>query len=202
MKTANKNKLAIFLSFALLVALVPAQAQQRGGNQSSGKQQTTNSKGSQKGSNTPGKVSRDQVNYKKNTSKVTAVRNLPTQSNQVSYKNTTYRVHNGRYYTNSGGKYIPVAPAVGLQINALPLGYVNILFGNRNYHYYDGIFYSSYNNGYQVISPEVGMIVEALPADYEKVEINGIVYYEYNNVLYQKVNTPNGKGYEVVGTIE
>ncbi len=161
MKAINNLKSVLFIvSFFLLTLTFQVNAQQNRGRQQE-KQQTKSNRGSENNGHGVGTIARSQVTYKKRATKVTAVRNLPTSSKRVTYNNTTYQVSNGRYYTNNGGKYLPVVPSIGLRIDALPIGFINVLFGNHPYYYYDGIFYSGSNNNYEVIAPQ-----ERMPGSY------------------------------------
>lgn len=146
-------------------------------------------------------MSSTKVTYKKPTKKVTSVRSLPKKT-VVKYKDQNYYYANNRYYTQSRGRYIVIAPKVGFRINVLPSNYRSVRFNNRNYYNADGIFYIQINNQYEVVDPEVGTIVYELPDDYEKVTIDGQTYYEYANILYEKVQIDGIRAYEVVGIID
>jgi hypothetical protein len=142
-----------------------------------------------------------QVRYKTPKRKVVAVRNIPNRKT-VRYNGQNYYYSNNKYYTQSRGSYIVIAPKVGFRINVLPTNYRRIHFNNRNYFNANGIFYVQINNEYEVVDPEVGTIVYELPEDYEKVVIDDQTYYEYANILYEKVQVDGTRAYEVVGIIE
>ena len=198
-----KNRILIALfSIAMLYSLaIPMHAQNRR-NQSS--QETRHSKKTRKVVITtrPGRIQRARVVYRRPTTRVVAVRRLPKNTVVIPYNGLRYHYANGHYYRYYGGSYIVVAPHIGLRVRALPIGFMTIYLGPTRYFYFDGIYYSPADNQYRVVEPEIGMIVSVLPVDYEKVAIDGQTYYEYNNVLYKKVNTDNGKAYEVVGIID
>jgi hypothetical protein len=140
------------------------------------------------------------VTYKKKQRKVVAVRNLPNRT-VVRNNGQNYYYSNNRFYTQSRGSYIVIAPKIGFRIHVLPANYRRIHFNNRNYYNADGIFYVQINNEYEVVDPEIGTIVYELPEDYEKVVIDDQTYYEYANILYEKIQVDGTRAYEVVGII-
>lgn len=206
MKTGNfwQATLAVLvLSTSVLYAT--AQSGNRQQQTSRKEQQSSDSKNTKSTQQTTnvGKVARNQVTYKKSSQKVSSVRELPSQTKTATHNNVSYHYDDkGKFYTNHGGRYVNVAPSVGLRVSSIPSGSVSVSLGNLIFYYFEGIFYNKVSGGYEVAQPEVGVIVDALPAGYEKVEIRGVAYYEYNNVLYQKVKTGRGSGYEVVGYID
>ncbi|MFZ1808879.1 MAG: DUF6515 family protein [Cyclobacteriaceae bacterium] len=148
-----------------------------------------------------GKVPSTKVIYKTPQKKVVSVRTIPNRT-VIKYKNQNYYYANNKYYTQSRGRYIVIAPKVGFRIKVLPVNYKRIRFNTYNYYYAQGIFYVQINNDYEVVDPEVGTVVDELPADYEKVTIDGETYYEYANILYEKVQVNGARAYEVVGIID
>ncbi|MGB5418237.1 DUF6515 family protein [Algibacter sp.] len=147
------------------------------------------------------RVSSTQVTYKTPKKKVVSVRNVPNRA-VINHKGQNYYYSNNKYYTQSRGRYIVIAPKVGFRIKTLPPNYKQIRFNNHIYFNVSGIFYTQINNNYEVIDPEIGTIVYELPDDYEKVIIDGLTYYEYANILYEKVQVDGSRAYEVVGIID
>ena len=141
------------------------------------------------------------VTYKKPTRKVISVRNVPNKT-VISHKGSKYYYANNKYYTQSRGRYIAIAPKIGFRVSVLPSNYRRIQFNNRNYYNAQGVFYIQVNNVYEVVEPEIGTIVYELPNDYEKVVIDGLTYYEYANILYEKIQYNGTRAYEVVGIID
>ncbi|MDP5105442.1 MAG: DUF6515 family protein [Polaribacter sp.] len=141
------------------------------------------------------------VTYKKQQRKVVAVRNLPNRT-VVRNNGQDYYYANNRFYTQSRGSYIAIAPKIGFRINVLPTNYRRIQFNNHHYYNANGIFYVQLHNEYEVVDPEIGTIVYELPEDYEKVILNDQTYYEYANILYEKIQVNGTRAYEVVGIIE
>ena len=147
------------------------------------------------------RISSSKVTYKKPTRKVVSVRSVPNKT-VVKHNGQSYYYANNRYYTQSRGRYIVIAPKVGFRIKTLPQNYKRVRFNNRDYYSVNGTFYISYNNEYEVVEPEIGTVVYELPEDYEKVVIDNQTYYEYANILYEKVQVDGTRAYEVVGIID
>ncbi|WP_054850996.1 DUF6515 family protein [Olleya sp. ITB9] len=147
------------------------------------------------------RVPSTKVTYKTPKRKVVSVRNVQNKT-VVTHRGQNYYYANNKYYTQSRGRYIVIAPKVGFRIKTLPVNYKRVRYNNHNYYNAHGIFYIQINNQYEVVDPEVGTIVYELPDDYEKVVINDETYYEYANILYEKVQIDGTRAYEVVGIIE
>ncbi|AUC76595.1 MULTISPECIES: DUF6515 family protein [unclassified Olleya] len=147
------------------------------------------------------RVSSKAVVYKTPKRKVVSVRTVPNRT-VIVHKGHNYYYANNKYYTQSRGRYIAIAPKVGFKIKVLPTNSKRIRYNNHNYYNAYGIFYVQVNNEYEVVEPEVGTLVYELPDDYEKVVINDETYYEYANVLYEKTQVNGARAYEVVGIID
>ncbi|MEL0642942.1 DUF6515 family protein [Olleya sp. Ti.3.14] len=147
------------------------------------------------------RVPSTKVTYKTPKRKVVSVRNVPNRT-LVVHKGQNYYYANNKYYTQSRGRYIVIAPKVGFRIKTLPVNYKRVRYNNHNYFNAHGIFYIQINNQYEVVDPEVGTIVYELPDDYEKVVINDETYYEFANILYEKIQIDGTRAYEVVDIIE
>ncbi|WP_077399488.1 DUF6515 family protein [Cellulophaga omnivescoria] len=147
------------------------------------------------------RVPSTKVTYKTPKKKIVSVRTVPNKT-VVKHKGVNYYYANNKFYTQSRGRYIAIAPKVGFRINVLPTNYKRVRFNNRNYYNVQGIFYVQINNQYEVVDPEVGTIVYELPSNYEKVTIDGQTYFEFANVLYEKVQVNGTRAYEVVGIID
>ncbi|MFD2541455.1 DUF6515 family protein [Lacinutrix gracilariae] len=147
------------------------------------------------------RIPKSKVTYKKPTKKVVSVRSVPNKT-VIKHNGQSYYYANNKFYTQSSGRYIVIAPKVGFRIKVLPTHYKRIAYRNGFYFNVDGIFYTQINNEYEVVDPEIGTIVYELPEDYEKVTIDNQTYYEYANVLYEKVQVDGTRAYEVVGIID
>ncbi|WP_299782209.1 DUF6515 family protein [uncultured Formosa sp.] len=147
------------------------------------------------------KVPSSKVTYKRESRKVVSVRQIPNKT-VLKHNGENYYYSNNKFYTQSRGRYVPIAPKVGFRIKVLPPSYKRIQYDTHNYFNANGVFYIEINNQYEVVDPEVGTIVYDLPDGYEKVVVDGLSYYEYANVLYEKVQVNDTRAYEVVGIIE
>ncbi|WP_253256093.1 DUF6515 family protein [Formosa algae] len=138
---------------------------------------------------------------KKKSRKVVAVRSIPNKT-VVKHNGENYYYSNNKFYAQSRGSYVAIAPKVGFKVRVLPANYKRIRYNSRDYYNANGTFYIEINNQYEVVDPEIGTIVYSLPDGYEKVVIDGMSYYEYANILYEKVQVNDTRAYEVVGIIE
>ncbi|WP_234369067.1 DUF6515 family protein [Brumimicrobium mesophilum] len=118
------------------------------------------------------------------------------------HRGNNYYYSINKYYTQSRGHYIRIAPIVGFRIGFLPNNYRKIQYNNYVYYNANGVFYKQINTEYEVVNPEIGSVVYELPDDYEKVVINNVIYYEYANILYEKIQIDGTRAYEVVGIID
>jgi len=154
-----------------------------------------------KKSNVKNRIPSTRVTYRTPQKKVVSVRNVPNRI-IINHRGQQYYYANNRYYTQSRGRYIVIAPKVGFRIRVLPSNYIRVNYNNFTYFNAQGIFYRQLNNEYEVVDPEIGTLVYELPDNYEKVTLDGQTYYEYANVLYEKVQVDGTRAYEVVGIIE
>ena len=140
------------------------------------------------------------VTYK-GAPRVSVQRVLPNSRATLRLRNRNYYYNDGRFYAYNNSRYICVAPPIGLRIGALPFGFLEIAGAASLFYYYGGVFYIQDNNEYVVADPPVGAIVYDLPAEADEVQIDGKTYFQYNGILYKRVNTGNGKGFQVVGKL-
>ena len=196
MKALIKVYVLPSLFFIACVTQISAQSRRSSTTSSNNKTTTTVTR-----TTTNSRVPSSKVTYKTPQRKVVAVRTLPSKT-VVRQNGQDYYYANNKYYTQSRGSYIVIAPKVGFRVNNLPPNFVRARYNNYNYFIAQGIFYVQINNAYEVVDPEMGTIVYELPADYEKVVIDGQTYYEYANILYEKVQVDGTRAYEVVGIID
>lgn len=190
----------------LLAMTVQVNAQSRSSTTKKDNKKTTTTTTKTRTTTTPtrstkGRVASNRVTYKTQKKKVVSVRNVPNRT-VVSHKGQNYYYSNNKYYTQSRGRYIVIAPKVGFRISVLPTNHKRVRFNNHNYYNVNGIFYTQVGDEYEVIEPEIGTIVYELPDDYEKVVLDGETYYEYANVLYEKIQFDGTRAYEIVGIID
>lgn len=191
MKTNNKTYVLLFLFLTGFIFYGTAQTSRR--TSKSGK--TTVIK------KTPNRVSSKKVVYRTPKKKVVSVRTVPNKK-VIVHKGQKYYYSNNKFYTQSRGRYIVIAPKIGFRIATLPPNFSRIRFNNHIYFNVSGTFYTQVDDGYEVVEPEIGTIVYDLPDDYEKVTIDGLTYYEFGNILYEKIQVNGTRAYEVVGIID
>ncbi|WP_247656636.1 DUF6515 family protein [Maribacter sp. MMG018] len=191
MKTNNKTYLLLFLFLTGFIFHGTAQRSNR----------TSKSAKAAVIRKTPNRVSSKKVVYRTPKKKVVSVRTIPNKK-VIVHRGQKYYYANNKFYTQSRGRYIVIAPKIGFRINTLPPNFTRIRFNNHIYFNVSGTFYTQVDDGYEVVEPEIGTIVYELPDDYEKVNIDGETYYEFGNILYEKIQVNGTRAYEVVGIID
>ncbi len=156
---------------------------------------------SKKGAPTPTIVKPSSVKYK-NTPTVKVVRTLPASHIVVKKGGISYYVSAGRYYRHDAGRYIAVAPPIGLRVSVLPVGYVALAGLATALYYYDGVYYQQSGSSYEVVEAPNEVTVSTLPIEADQVIIDGKDYYVYGGKIYSIVLTPDGKAFKVVGNLE
>ncbi|NJO92336.1 MAG: hypothetical protein HC831_27730 [Chloroflexia bacterium] len=136
------------------------------------------------------KVPRTKIVYHSPNRKVLRYKVLPSKNNLIFYhQNLKYYYSGGFYYRMVEGYYVRTAPAFGLRIKVLPVGFRIIASNNKKFFYHQGVYYTAVNDEYEVVEPEPGLIIDELPEAAERVKVDDEDYYEYNNVLYKKTGT-------------
>jgi len=87
--------------------------------------------------------------------------------------------HNDRYYSSRGvwyrhhqGRYVVVAPPIGLFVPFLPLAYATLWMNGIPYYYANETYYTHTPGGYVVVEPPQGELSE-LPPDTEEEDVTG-----------------------------
>lgn len=205
MKTNKYTGMVLLL--ALAISTIEVSAQTRNRDQANARPTVTNTRPTRQAvspataNRSVGTISRNNVQFKKQKTKVVATRQRPVHTERVVYNNRAYDYYNGHFYIENRGRYMQAAPVPGMRVRTLPATYTHVWFGNNLYYFYEGVYYYPRHGYYEVVNPAIGAIVPALPADYERVVYNGVLFYEYNGILYEKVNNWQGRGYQVVGYI-
>jgi hypothetical protein len=81
---------------------------------------------------------------------------------------------------------------VGMTMNALPPGFVQVSVGATGYYYYDGVYFqaiASLASGYAVVAPPLGVIVPQLPSGAEQVAGGNATYYYAGGAFYLQQST-------------
>ena len=93
-----------------------------------------------------------------------AVRALPSGHREVFYRGARYHFHEGVWYRPSGGRFLIVAPPIGLFIPFLPPFYSTVWFGGMPYYYANEVYYTPTVGGYVVAPPPQGEVSQAQPS--------------------------------------
>ncbi len=157
-----------------------------------------------RGSSSLRHISRRDVHYRRPVSKMTVSRTLPGKTVVLKHHQSIVHFNAGRFFHYDDGRYIWVAPPLGIHLKTLPFGHIHFFIGQDPYYYYQGVYYTQdeTEEEYEVVEAPLNATVPTLPEESEKVEIDGQTYYECYGTIYQIVRTPDGKAFQVVGRIE
>lgn len=76
---------------------------------------------------------------------------------------------------------------VGMIVNVLPSGFVQVSVGGTGYYYYDGVYFqavTSLASGYTVVAPPIGVIVPQPPSGAQQVVSGNATYYYAGGAFY------------------
>jgi hypothetical protein len=93
-----------------------------------------------------------------------AIRSLPSGHREVFYRGVRYKFHGGVWYRPSGGRFLIVAPPIGLFVPFLPPFYSTIWFGGMPYYYANEVYYTPTVGGYTVVDPPQGEVSQTAPS--------------------------------------
>ncbi|HNY49395.1 MAG TPA: DUF6515 family protein [Smithella sp.] len=88
---------------------------------------------------------------------------LPSHHRVVRHHNARYYAHDGVWYRYHGGRYVVVAPPVGMIVPFLPLAYATIWISGIPYYYANDTYYTRTPGGYVVVEPPQGDVRETAP---------------------------------------
>lgn len=80
------------------------------------------------------------------------VRTLPRGHVTVRIGGRHYYEHGGRYYVQSSGGFLLVAPPIGVVVGALPIGAISVHIGGIAYFLAGGVYYRHAPQGYVVVT--------------------------------------------------
>jgi len=103
-------------------------------------------------------------------------RTIPRDHRVVIHDRSRYYSHHGAWYRYSGGRYVVIAPPIGLFVPFLPLFYTTIWFHGIPYYYANDTYYTSTPGGYVVVDPPQGEVSEAAPASSEDMGNRLFIY--------------------------
>lgn len=132
------------------------------------------------------------------------VRAVPRGAVRVRYAGMRYYYSRGLFYRYYNGAYYRIAAPIGFRLSVLPPGYVAVVIGGVRYFFANGNYFIPVDGAeeYEVVDPPKDAIVSTLPEDAEIVDIEGRSLYLYGGTFYKVVTTPEGKAFQVVGSID
>jgi len=87
---------------------------------------------------------------------------LPGGSISIGFGGDNYFFNAGVWFRPAGGRFLVVAPPVGIVIPVLPPGYVTVTLGGMPYYYANGVYYSGPGpQGYVVVQPPANAAPQA-----------------------------------------
>lgn len=92
-----------------------------------------------------------------------SVRSLPKDHRVVVHHHYPYYHAHGVWYAHRHGRYVVVAPPVGLFVPFLPLAYATIWVHGVPYYYANQTYYTQTPGGYIVVEPPQGDVSENPP---------------------------------------
>jgi hypothetical protein len=90
-------------------------------------------------------------------------RELPRDHRVVMHNHSRYYSSHGVWYRPYHGRYVVVAPPVGLFVPFLPLAYTTIWLSGIPYYYANDTYYTQTAGGYVVVEPPQGEVSETPP---------------------------------------
>jgi len=91
------------------------------------------------------------VVYKKPV-KVVKIKKLPRKTIVIKHRGIKYHFANNNFYKWNNGNYRIVRPAIGLQVQFLPIGYTTVIVKGKKYYTHNNIYYIKRNSTFQVVS--------------------------------------------------
>jgi hypothetical protein len=90
------------------------------------------------------------------------MRSVPREAVVVPFGHDRYWFHGGIWYRPYGGRFIVIAPPIGIFVPVLPPFYTTVLIGGIPYYYANDAYYVYRDQrGYEVVEPPPG--VDAMP---------------------------------------
>jgi len=90
-------------------------------------------------------------------------RDLPRDHRMVMHNRSRYYSSHGVWYRPYRGRYVVVAPPVGLFVPFLPFAYTTIWYSGTPYYYANDTYYTQAPGGYVVAEPPQGDVSETPP---------------------------------------
>jgi len=91
------------------------------------------------------------------------VNTLPPGHRVVVFGKTRYFFFDGVWYLPRGGRFLIVAPPIGLVVPFLPPYYTTVMIGGAPYYYANEVYYTAAPGGYVVVAPPSGEAATVSP---------------------------------------
>ncbi|MFA5321625.1 MAG: DUF6515 family protein [Smithella sp.] len=98
-------------------------------------------------------------------------RSLPRDHRMIMHGNARYYSHNGAWYRHHHGRYLVVAPPIGLFVPFLPFYYSTVYWHGIPYYYANDTYYTGTAGGYAVVEPPEGEVSDT-PSDEDNDSAN------------------------------
>ena len=86
------------------------------------------------------------------------IHQLPYQSQVIVHGHDRYYFNEGQWFRPQGGRYIVVAPPLGILVPNLPFSFVTIVLRGAPHFYANGVYYvRTARNDFMVVDPNYGM---------------------------------------------
>ncbi len=86
----------------------------------------------------------------------TVIRSLPQERHVITHHRSRYYFSRGAWYRPYGGRFVVIAPPIGIVVPILPYGYVSMHIGSNAYYLANDVYYVRRPNGYVVVEPPAG----------------------------------------------
>jgi hypothetical protein len=106
-----------------------------------------------------------------------AVRSLPRGHRVVLHHNDRYYSSHGVWYRHHHGRYVVVAPPIGLFVPFLPLAYATLWMNGIPYYYANETYYTHTPGGYVVVEPPQGEVSKIPPNTEEDITGDRLFIY-------------------------
>lgn len=95
---------------------------------------------------------------------------IPRDHRMIMHGHSRYYYHDGIWYRPHYGRYLVVAPPIGLFVPFLPFFYTTIYWNGIPYYYANQTYYTATTGGYVVVSPPKGEVSDTPPDGSNEIE--------------------------------
>lgn len=91
------------------------------------------------------------------------INRLPPGHREVFWGRTKYYFFDGAWYRPTRGRFLIVAPPIGLVVPFLPPYYATVMIGGVPYYYANEVYYTATPGGYVIVAPPEGDVLPIPP---------------------------------------